>query len=532
MRLGSALGFVAMGLWASTAAAQQAPTTALNQLTHVQVVDGAVEIACSGRPNFTSLNLQAPPRLVLDFADTVLVEKPHEILAKVPGLKGLRTESFHSDTGAVARVVLTLEPDADADIAAAPGNVLRVKVLGAHATAVAKADPGKLDFAKADADARARAAADAENANSRAADAEAKAAAESKARADAEAKAAAESRARADAEAKAQAAEEKLKRLEAERAAAEAKADAESKARAQAEAQAKQDHADAEAKAKAAADAKARADAAEKARLAEEARHKEEEAAAAEKARLAEAQHQKEEAAAAEQARLAQQAIDQQRAEQEKRHQDDEKRRQKEARATAEQAERDLKAAEAKSRAEQAERDRLAQRAKAQAEAEARAEQEHLAQQREAERSARLAEARAAVQDRPMPARAETRVASANPTDHVAVRAGLKDVSLVGFRQGGQGGRVFIRANDAVAYTVTETSPTLLVVELQDARIAQRNGVLPLDTSFFPGPVAMITPSEDKRNRTVRVEIKLKQKATYSARLDGSEVVVEFPTEQ
>jgi len=529
MRLGRALGLIAVGLCASPALAQQAPTTALNQLTRVDVVDGAVEIACSGRPNFTSLNLQAPPRLVLDFADTVLVEKPHEIAAQIPGLKGLRTESFHSDTGAVARVVLTLDPDADADITAAPGNVLRVKVMGAHATTVARADPGKLDFAKADADAKARAAADAEQARSRAADAEAKAAAESKAREDAEAKAASEARARADAEAKAQAAEEKLKKLEAERADAEARAASEAKARAQAEAQAKQERADAEAKSHAADEEKARADAAEKARLAEESSHKQEEAAAAEKARVAEAQHQKEQAEAAEQARLAQQAIDQQRADE---RANEEKRRQKEARAAAEQAERDRKAADAKSRAEQAERDRQAQRAKAQAEAEARAEQEHLDQQREDERSARLAEARAAVQERPLPPRAETRVASANPTDHVAVRAGLKDVSLVGFRQGGQGGRVFIRANDAVAYTVTESSPTLLVVELQDSRISQRNGVLPLDTSFFPGPVAMITPSEDKRNRTVRVEIKLKQKAAYSARLDGSEVVIEFPTDQ
>ena len=142
-----------------------------------------------------------------------------------------------------------------------------------------------------------------------------------------------------------------------------------------------------------------------------------------------------------------------------------------------------------------------------------------------------LVEARAASQAQPIPARSETRVASASPTDHVTVRAGLKDVSLVGFRQGGEGGKVFIRANDAVAYTVTEANPTLLVVELHESRISQRNGVLPLDTSFFPGPVARITPSEDKHNRVVRVEIKLKERATYAARLEGSDVVVDFSGE-
>src|SRR5438132_474498 len=100
------LGVASLAL-AATAGAQQAPTTTLNQITRVEARGEAVEITCSGRPNFTSLNLNSPPRLVLDFSDTVLADQPREIVAQVPGLKALRTEAFRSDTGAVARVVLT-----------------------------------------------------------------------------------------------------------------------------------------------------------------------------------------------------------------------------------------------------------------------------------------------------------------------------------------------------------------------------------------------------------------------------------------
>src|SRR4051794_40041416 len=124
MRILRVLGIFAAASIAVSARAQQAPTTALNKIQSVQVVDGAVLITCAQRPNFTSLNLSAPARLVLDFSDPVLADSPREVAGAVKGMKGLRTEAFRSDTGAVARVVVTLEPDADTDIAAADGNGL------------------------------------------------------------------------------------------------------------------------------------------------------------------------------------------------------------------------------------------------------------------------------------------------------------------------------------------------------------------------------------------------------------------------
>jgi len=523
-------------LWAQAAVAQQAPTASLNEITAVRVTGDAVEITCAARPNFTSLRLQSPPRLVLDFADTVLRDPPQAIAEDLQGLRALRTEAFRSETGAVARVVLTLAPDAQVGLRAAPGNTLKIQ-LRPDARAPAPSEP-RLDFAQADtqakAQAEARAAAQAQAEAEARAQAEARAKTEAEARAQAEARAKTEAEARAQAEAQAraatlaqaraeaaaQAAQAKLAKLEAERAAERARTDAAAKARADREAQAQAQALQAKQAAEARADAaKAQADAARA------------------QADAARAQADAAKARADREARVAQAARDKQRAE-------------AAALAAAQRAERDRLASEARARAdaEQAERDRLAQqrqddqaRARAQAEAhaqvEARAEAEYLAAQRRAEQAARTAVGHAPPQPiavatsvpAPPPAASPARP---QPERHrpaaVAVRPGIKNISLVGFREMSGGGKVFIRANEAVAYAVSQPSPLRLQVVVKDARISQHNGVLPLNTRYFPGPVAMITPSEDRRDHTVKVEIQLKAPATYSARLDGNDVVLDF----
>jgi hypothetical protein len=534
---------------------QQAPTAALNQITSVQVSDGTVEIDCAQKPNFSTFSLYAPSRLVIDFPDTVLVEKAHEQAVHQGGLVAVRTENFRSDTSTVARVILTLEPDVSSDVQAEGGNVLKVHIAPfsahsavAHNLAQEKEDKDKKEKARLDAEAKAKAASDAKAR----ADAEAKAAeieahakqvaeADAKARADAEAKAKAEEKARLDAEAKAKAAEERLAQLEAEhqadakaRADAEAKAADAAKAKAEAEAQAERERQAAE-KAKAAeAQKTAEAEAALKKQQQAEASARE----AVQEARAAEEAKRKQQAEAQEQARLAEEARQKQVAAERAREQAEAA---EHDRVVQEQTQAKAKAAEKEAHArEQAETEK---RAREQAEAEARAEAKRLADQREAERLARVSKARneeasassASTSSTPSEVRSDTKVASAAaiPNSAAAERVtphGMPtEVTLVGYKQNAMGGRVFVRSNnDSAHFSVSESGPRTVVLEMENARIGQRNSARPLDTSFFPGAVSLISPTEDKRAHAVRVEIKLKDHVSYETRLEGNEVVIDF----
>jgi colicin import membrane protein len=531
--------------WASPGRGQQAPTTTLNQITRVEVSDGSVRIGCTQKPNFTTLTLSAPSRLVIDFSDTVLLEKPHDLGVHQGALTSVRTETFRSDTSSVSRVVIGLAAEADTDIEALPDNSLRVRVTAVQSAptlARGTANQPKVEVVSS-ADLEARAAAQERNASE--AQQQAKAAKESQAksdasaqadrhaRADAEAKAKSESEARQAAEAKAQAAEKRLAEMEAQaqadakaRQAAEAKADQESKARAVAEAQAQKETKaraaaeaaeaararEAQAAADRAADEQRRADAARaKQQMAEEQAHR-----AAEEARQAEVDRKRQVAEAAEQARSAEDARRKQAAAEEA---------QKEARKAETDRLAQLQAQKAQEAARQEkEVARQDQEAKKRADAEARAEAKRLADQKAAESRAQVASTPEAPLGHDT---SQVRVAALE-TDAPAVRGGTKDISLVGFRQTSGGSRVFVRASDVVKYSVTQGGANRVVLEVENARISQRNGTRPLDTSFFDGPVTLIAPSEDRHAHTVRVVIDLREMVPYQTRLEGNDVVIDF----
>jgi hypothetical protein len=99
---------------------------------------------------------------------------------------------------------------------------------------------------------------------------------------------------------------------------------------------------------------------------------------------------------------------------------------------------------------------------------------------------------------------------------------------LVGVRQEPEGSRVFIRTNEPVRYNVSNEGDTVLVLELENTRIAESNNTLPLDTSFFNTAVAQVDPSAGPSG-SVRVSIRLKQAVTYQMRQEGNELSIEFP---
>ena len=101
-------------------------------------------------------------------------------------------------------------------------------------------------------------------------------------------------------------------------------------------------------------------------------------------------------------------------------------------------------------------------------------------------------------------------------------------MTFVGFERATSGSRVYVRTSAPVHYSVQEDGDKRVVLELENTRIALRNNRRPLDTSFFDSAVAMVAPSPVGRS-AVRVEIKLKERASFQAKQDGNEVSIEFP---
>jgi hypothetical protein len=105
-------------------------------------------------------------------------------------------------------------------------------------------------------------------------------------------------------------------------------------------------------------------------------------------------------------------------------------------------------------------------------------------------------------------------------------KGGKKAMTWVGFQQIKDGSRVFIKTSAAVDYRITEAGPETLVVELMDTIIPTHNNRRPLDTSFFPAAVAMITPTSSKGS--VKIEIKLKERVPFITKQEDNSLFVDF----
>ena len=63
-------------------------------------------------------------------------------------------------------------------------------------------------------------------------------------------------------------------------------------------------------------------------------------------------------------------------------------------------------------------------------------------------------------------------------------------------------------------------------LEVENTRVSRRNDTRPLDTSFFPSAVAMITPS--KQGTSYVVDIKLRKRVPYQQKVEGDVLAIDF----
>jgi hypothetical protein len=96
----------------------------------------------------------------------------------------------------------------------------------------------------------------------------------------------------------------------------------------------------------------------------------------------------------------------------------------------------------------------------------------------------------------------------------------------VGFKQLSAVSRVYVRVSESPRFNIVQAGEKLIRVELPNTWILRKNDERFLDTSFFPGAVAMVTP---KRSGTGTVlEIELKEKVAYQQRVEGDMLSIDF----
>ncbi|RKG91173.1 AMIN domain-containing protein [Corallococcus terminator] len=480
----SLLGWMLVPL---VALAQQ-PAADLNTITSITVNGGTVEITGSKKPDFNSFTMTDPPRLVLDVSGAVFQGVDEEQPVGNGTVTGIRTATYGTESASIARILIGYEREVETDIQSS-GNKLVVKVLGGGGATVAANTPaqpqGTAEVASATNTPTGANAQDAARAAASDRDTQEKAA---KAAADA---------ARADREAQEKAAAD---------AAARAKADADAERQKQEEARLASQRQDEERRASEAAAVAERKRQEEDARVAAKRAEDERRAteqAAAEAQRQQQAQAQASAKSSAEQKRAAAQA-----AAEEKRAATQAAAEEKRAAAQS--------AAEEKRAAAQARRDEQQQAIAAAAE-----------QKRQRAEEARASRQQRTVASRETPSRPASQGSAARESGGGQTSSRRKTMTLVGFQQQPDSSRVFVRTNEPVRYTVSE-SGNQVVLELENTRVVESNNTLPLDTHFFPSAVSRVEAFA-AAGQSVRVVIQLKQGVRYQTRQDGGLITLDFP---
>ena len=103
-----------------------------------------------------------------------------------------------------------------------------------------------------------------------------------------------------------------------------------------------------------------------------------------------------------------------------------------------------------------------------------------------------------------------------------------RTLMLVGFTRTATSQRISVRTDQPAEFQANAQGDGAVVLEMENTRFGHANDQRRLDTSFFPGPVASINPKQGP-GRSVQLEIRLKQKATFTTHQEGNEVSVEFP---
>ena len=110
----------------------------------------------------------------------------------------------------------------------------------------------------------------------------------------------------------------------------------------------------------------------------------------------------------------------------------------------------------------------------------------------------------------------------------VAATAPVKPAKLqaIGFKQLPTVSRVFVKTSTTPRFTITDVGDDVVRLEVENTRSSRRNDTRPLDTSFFPSAVALITPS--KQGTSYVVDIKLRKRVPYQQKVEGDVLAIDF----
>jgi hypothetical protein len=101
-----------------------------------------------------------------------------------------------------------------------------------------------------------------------------------------------------------------------------------------------------------------------------------------------------------------------------------------------------------------------------------------------------------------------------------------RQVMEIGFQQMPERSRVFVRLSGAPRFEIQETEENTVRVEFRNTRVRRYNDTRFLDTSYFPSPVAMVTPSREGTSYVVA--IKLRQRVQWQQKVEGDVLALDF----
>ena len=106
-------------------------------------------------------------------------------------------------------------------------------------------------------------------------------------------------------------------------------------------------------------------------------------------------------------------------------------------------------------------------------------------------------------------------------------REGQRVVTWVGFQMLGEGGRVFIQANEPPMYNLVPGEPNEIIIDLADSTLRTRNDSRKLETGWFPTAVAWVK-AEQLPGKITRVTISLREVVGYDLRQEGNYLLLDF----
>jgi hypothetical protein len=99
-------------------------------------------------------------------------------------------------------------------------------------------------------------------------------------------------------------------------------------------------------------------------------------------------------------------------------------------------------------------------------------------------------------------------------------------LQAVGFKQLPTVSRVFVKTSTTPRFTITDVGDDVVRLEVENTRASRRNDTRPLDTSFFPSAVALISPS--RQGTSYVVDIKLRKRVPYQQKVEGDVLAIDF----